>query len=456
MIDPARIRVLHDRPPRRDGAFVLYWMQASQRTRFNHALEHAAGLANDLRQPLVVGFGLTDDYPEANARHYAFMLQGLRDVGRNLERRRVRFVCRRGSPPDVAVKLARRASIVVCDRGYLRHQKRWRDDVADRAGCRVVEVESDVVVPADVASTKKEFAARTIRPKILKQRDAFLVAPPTVRLKKASLDLDLGDGSIDLSDPLKLTTSLRLDASVTPSPLLTGGEDAARERLNEFVTKKLARYDAHRSEPAAGGTSMLAAYLHFGQASPVEVALAVREAASGSGEPGAEAFLEELIVRRELAVNFVHYEPRYDTYAGAVPAWARQTLKKHAKDRRPHVYTLRQLESAATGDAYWNAAQREMVVTGFMHNTMRMYWGKKILEWSRTPEAAYKAALYLNNKYFLCGRDPNAYANVAWLFGLHDRPWGERDVFGTVRYMNAAGLDRKFDMDAYVTKVAAL
>jgi len=195
-------------------------------------------------------------------------------------------------------------------------------------------------------------------------------------------------------------------------------------------------------------------YLHFGQISPLEIALAVRRSRVRD-RANKDAYLEELLVRRELAINFVFYNRRYDVYA-SLPRWARATLKAHRHDRREHVYTLRQLEAAETHDPYWNAAMTEMRLTGKMHNYMRMYWGKKILEWTRTPAAAFRRALDLNNRYFLDGRDPASYANVAWCFGKHDRPWKQRPVFGTVRYMNAAGLERKFDMDAYVRRVAGL
>ena len=186
----------------------------------------------------------------------------------------------------------------------------------------------------------------------------------------------------------------------------------------------------------------------------MEVALKVA-ATKGGSKDDREAYLEELIVRRELAINFVYYAKNYDSY-GSLPGWARKTLKRHRNDSREHVYTRAQLEAADTHDKYWNAAMREMVHSGFMHNSMRMYWGKKILEWCNTPEYAFRTALDLNNKYFLDGRDPNSYANVAWCFGQHDRGWTERKIFGTVRYMNDRGLERKFDMDAYIESVDAL
>jgi deoxyribodipyrimidine photo-lyase len=427
-------------------------MQQSQRTRFNHALEFAIEQANALNRPLVVGFGLMDDYPEANERHYAFMLQGLRDVERALRERRIQFVIRRGSPPRVALHLASEAAIVVCDRGYLRHQKRWRDQVADRARCRVVQVESDVVVPVEVASDKHEFAARTIRPKIHRHWKKYVVNLPAGRVRHSSLDLGLSS-EIDLSDVSAALAQLKLDRSVKPTDRLGGGAGAARRLLKRFIRHRLAGYEESRNDPSAEATSMMSAYLHFGQISPIEIALEVLKSRAPS--QARDALLEELIVRRELAVNFVNFHPKYDTY-DCLPEWAKKTLVAHRTDKRPYRYTRGQLEAAQTHDRYWNAAQLEMTRTGYMHNYMRMYWGKKILEWTRAPDEAFAVTLYLNNKYFLDGRDPNSYANVAWIFGLHDRPWSRRPIFGTVRYMNAAGLERKFDMDAYVRFVESL
>ena len=452
MIDPTRVRALNERPIRAAprAAYVLYWMQQSQRATFNHALEYAAEQANALGLPLLVAFGLMDDYPEANERHYAFMLQGLRDVAADLTTRRIAFVVRHGSPSDVAVKLSRDAALVVCDRGYLRIQRRWRDDVADRAGCAVIEVESDAVVPVEVASDKQEFAARTIRPKILRQRDAYLVPVKAVKLKVDAAGLPV-KGDFDPADVDGTLKRPKLDRSVPRSTHFEGGSREAGRRLAHFVRNLLPGYAEGRNEPAAAQSSALAAYLHFGQVSPLQMALAAVEA---KGAPAADrdAFLEELIVRRELAINFCYHCPNYDAYE-CLPAWARKTLEQRRGDARYHVYARAELEAADTHDPYWNAAQREMNLTGFMHNYMRMYWGKKILEWTPSPQEAYETTLYLNNKLFLCGRDPNAYANVAWIFGLHDRPWGPaRPVFGTVRYMNAAGLARKFDMAAYVRK----
>ena len=450
-IHDTRVQPLNDEPAR-DGRYVLYWMQQSQRTRFNHALEYAAARANALNQPLVVGFGVTDAYPEANARHYRFMLEGLRDVAAALSERGAAFVVRKGDPAAVALELAGDASLVVCDRGYLRVQKAWRDTVADDAGVEVVRVESDVVVPVDVASDKREFAARTLRPKVTKRWGEYLTPLRPVKLKRDALALRLK--GLDVSDVDRVLASLKLDRSVPANPQFTGGERAAwRLFTREFLPRHLTDYDAHRNQPQTDYVSHMSKYLHFGQVSPVELALKVRSAAAPEGDRA--SFLEELLVRRELAQNFAEFTPGYDRY-DCLPPWARQTLAKHRRDRRKFVYTRQQLEDAGTHDPYWNAAMREMRHTGYMHNHLRMYWGKKILEWSATPEEAYDTALRINNRYFIDGRDANSFANIGWVFGLHDRPWGERPIFGTVRYMSAEGLERKCDIDGYVRKVDKL
>lgn len=264
-------------------------------------------------------------------------------------------------------------------------------------------------------------------------------------MKKDSLGLRFD--SLDLGDADAVLASMDVDRSVGRVRRYVGGAGQARKLLRRFLSAKLKDYAALRNDPSLDIQSHMSPYLHFGQISPLEIALAVPR--SRAGEKSKEAYLEELLVRRELAVNFVFYNPRYDEYA-AVPHWARTTLKAHAGDRREHVYTPEQLASSRTHDPYFNAAMAEMRLAGKMHNYMRMYWGKKIIEWTRSPRRAFRTMLALNNRYFLDGRDPASYTNVAWCFGKHDRPWTRRPVFGTVRYMNAAGLKRKFRIDDYV------
>ncbi|WP_240432543.1 deoxyribodipyrimidine photo-lyase [Rubrobacter indicoceani] len=449
-IPEERVQSLNDEPARRDGDYVLYWMQASVRSRFNHALEYALWRANDADQRLLVVFGLTDDYPEANLRHFTFLLEGLSDVQKNLKRRGIKLVVRRGSPEKVAVEAAKGASLVVTDRGYLRHQRKWRKTVAEEAGCEVVQVESDVVVPVEVASDKREYAARTIRPKIKKHLDDFLAALDPIEPQKSSANMS--EEGLDLSDTEAVLSRMKnLDREVAAvSKLYRGGESEARRVLSDFLDARFSSYSENRNQPQTDAVSHMSKYLHYGHISPLEVALAVRD--SGAADQNIDDYLEELIVRRELPMNFVYYEPDYDKFS-CLPDWAEKTLSKHRDDAREYSYTRWQLEDAETHDEYWNAAMRELRYTGYMHNYMRMYWGKKILEWSDTPEYAHQTALYLNNKYFLDGRDPNSYANVAWIFGVHDQAWKERPVFGKTRYMAAGGLERKAKPEEYVKKV---
>jgi deoxyribodipyrimidine photo-lyase len=451
-IHDSRIRSLNDLDVRQRD-YVLYWMQQSQRAEYNHALEYAVQQANKLGQGVVVVFGLMDDYPEANLRHYMFMLEGLQETQAALAKRGIKMVVQKGHPPDIALSTGRNASLIVCDRGYLRHQRQWREKVTGNAGCRVVQVESDVVVPLEVASNKAEYAARTIRPKIHKYLKDYLFEFKPTRIKKPSLNTRLG--GLDLSDIEAVAKKLSIDKGVLPvSNFFTGGTSRAKKLFEKFLRHRFGQYVANRNQPQTDDISHMSKYLHFGQISPLYLALKVQDTDKRRKE-AREAFIEELVVRRELAMNFVFYTSKYDSFQ-CLPDWAKKTLNAHKKDKREHAYTRGQLENAETHDDYWNAAMREMKYTGFMHNYMRMYWGKKILEWSSSPEKAYKTTLAINNKYFLDGRDANSYTGVAWVFGIHDRAWFERPIFGKVRYMAASGLERKCDIQAYVKKVDAL
>jgi deoxyribodipyrimidine photo-lyase len=446
MIPPARIQVINPATGKEKGRHVLLWLQASVRASCSHALEYAIEQANELRKPIVACFALTPTYPEASERHYAFLLEGLADTGARLRERGIPLIVREGDPPTVITDMAADACLVVMDRGYLRHQKRWRQQVAEAIDAPLVQVESDVVVPVDAVSGKEEYAAATIRPKIHRLLDRFLV-PLQERMVMHPMP-DPGWETLPWKDPERILSLLDMDHSVPRVTGFHGGTTEAQRRLKEFIASGLDRFATERNDPNRDALSGMSPYLHFGQISPLEIALAVK----ATGSPSADAYLEELIVRRELSINFVHRNPRYDSFA-CLPPWAKATLEAHAGDRREYLYTPDELELGKTHDQYWNAAQLQMVRTGKMHGYMRMYWGKKILEWSGTPEEAFRTALYLNNRYELDGRDPNGYAGVAWCFGKHDRPWGERPVFGMIRYMNAAGLRRKFDIGTYVGRM---
>ncbi|MFB0502013.1 MAG: deoxyribodipyrimidine photo-lyase [Candidatus Bathyarchaeia archaeon] len=445
MIREERIKKLNEKETK-NGRYILYWMQASHRTVFNQALEYAILKANKMNRPVVVYFGITDYFPQANERHYCFMLEGLREVQSSLNEKGIAMVVWHMSPELGAIELSKDASLVVVDRGYLRIQKKWRSYVAQSIDCSLVQVEGDVVVPVETASPKEEYSAATFRPKIKKKLGSYLLLLKENRPKVDSLRLDFD--SFDIEDPEKALSRLEVDRSIRRVKDFHGGATEAKKHLEDFLKNKLDYYTELRNDPTKEFLSNMSPYLHFGQISPIYIALKILETDS----PGKDAYLEELIVRRELSVNFVFYNQNYDSFDG-LPNWAKKTLREHEKDLREQIYTMEELENADTHDPYWNAAQKEMIIKGKMHGYMRMYWGKKIIEWTRTPREAFKIALYLNNKYELDGRGPNGFTGVAWCFGKHDRPWKERQIFGKIRYMTAKGLRRKFDADLYVEKI---
>jgi deoxyribodipyrimidine photo-lyase len=445
MIEKRRMQILNDKKIR-NGKYVVYWMQASQRSEYNHALEFAIAQANELHKPLLVYFGLTDRYPLASERQYAFILEGLKETRDALYERGIKMIVRRESPETGAVEIARNACLMIVDRGYTRIQRYWRAIAAGMLSCPLIQVETNVIAPIEDVSDKEEYSAATIRGKIWAELKEYLTPMKKTRLKVDSTNLR--PESFDIDDINKALSRLDINRKIKRVERFPGGTKKAVKLLQEFIDRKLNTYDKNKSDPTIDGVSHLSPYLHFGQISPLHIALQIVQK---KGE-GAQAFLEELIVRRELSMNFVFFNKHYDSFE-CLPDWCRATLNDHKGDRREYVYDMERLEKGITHDPYWNAAQKEMVYLGKMHGYMRMYWGKKILEWSESPETAYKTALYLNDKYELDGGDANGYAGVAWCFGKHDRPWSERPIFGKVRYMNAEGLRRKFDADGYVKLV---
>ena len=445
MIQEKRVTKLNNKPVK-TGKYVLYWMQAAQRAEYNHALEYSVRRANKLKVPVVVLFGIADNYPEANLRHYHFMLEGLKETKNALEHLGIKIVVKHKPPELAAVEIATKACMVIVDAGHTCVQRQWRRYAARHIQCSLEEVETNLIVPVTEASEKENFSAGTFRPRIMAKLKDYLVQLKCVKPSYDSLNMKFA--SFNISDTGSALSKLDIDRSVGPVKNFKGGTTEAKRRLKAFIRNKLDHYADLRNDPCLDATSNMSPYLHFGQISPLYIALKVLE----SGSPGKEAYLEELIVRRELSHNFVFYNGKYDRF-DCLPPWARNTLNLHSHDKREYVYSLKEFEQAETHDPYWNAAQKEMTITGKMHGYMRMYWGKKILEWSKNPKEGFRIALHLNNKYELDGRDPNGFAGVAWCFGKHDRAWGERKVFGKIRYMNAAGLKRKFDPDRYIKKV---
>ena len=442
MIHAERIRNLNGEEPDLRGSYVVYWMQASVRSHWNHTLEYAIETANTLKKPLIVVFGLTDDFPNANSRHYRFLIEGLRDVRSGLRERGIPLVVERDSPPSVLLKYADDAAAAVTDRGYLDIQEKWVDEAAGALHIPFTQVESNVIVPVETASDKEEYSAGTFRPKISRQLKRFMVPLRMRTLHVESLDLEPGPEFEDV------VRDFRAPEELEPS-VFRGGTASALSIFSEFLREKLECFERYRNDPVKNCLSNMSPYLHFGQISPLYLALRASETRE------CPEFLEELIVRRELSMNFVHYSESYSSIS-CLPEWAQRTLMDHVADPREYEYSLRELESASTHDPYWNAAQQEMVITGKMHGYMRMYWGKKILEWTDHPARAYDIAIYLNDRYEIDGRDPNGFAGVAWCFGKHDRAWAEREIFGKVRYMNDRGLKRKFRIDDYVDRIRGL
>lgn len=451
MILKNRIKILNDKNII-DNPFVIYWMQSSQRTEYNHALEQAIIEANKLEKPLLVYFGLTDNYKEANQRHYYFMLEGLKEVKEELEKRNIKMLIKHILPEIGALEMSSLAALMVVDRGYLRNERRWREYLARNANCKVIQVETNVIVPIEEVSLKEEYSAATIRNKISRLLEDQIVPLSQRTCAFSSIDIDITFNGkpmdeFDIEDIDGAITRLNIDKTVKEVNYYKGGTSRAKYLLENFIKYKLDSYNKLKNHPGEDYSSNLSPYLHFGQISPLYIYIELMEI----NIVDKKAFLEELIIRRELSMNFVYYNNDYDSYE-CIPNWAKISLDKHKEDPRDFIYSLEELEKAKTHDIYWNAAQREMMITGKMHGYMRMYWGKKILEWSSTPQEGYNKTIYLNNKFLLDGRDPNGYAGVAWCYGKHDRPWGERNIFGMIRYMNDKGLKRKFEMNKYTTK----
>ena len=451
MIQEDRIAYLNEKEER-PGQYIIYWMQASQRVEYNQALETAIRIANKRSLPVLVYFEFTKNFPDANFRHYYFMLEGLQEVNNELKKNNIKMILHYQEDnitPDL-LKLAKDAAIVVTDCGYLHFHLEWREKYAEEIPCLMLQVESDIVIPVETASTKEEFTAGSFRPKVNRLLSDYLKPIDTTEPKHSSLNFAIK--SLPIDDISNCLDYLTVDSSVPASPIFHGGNSKAKDFLNQFIKEKIYRFESLRNNPSEDYLSHMSPYLHFGQISPLYIALKLKSEAPAEAY---RVYLEELIVRRELAINYVYYNANYDKFKG-LPRWAKSSLEKHQHDTRKIVYSIAELEHSLTHDPYWNAAQQEMVITGKMHGYMRMYWGKKILEWSTAPQEAFERCIYLNNKYELDGRDPNGYTGIAWCFGKHDRAWKERPIFGKVRFMNDNGLKRKFDMEKYIQKVQEL
>jgi deoxyribodipyrimidine photo-lyase len=426
---------------------VIYWMTREQRVADNWALLLAQNIAVQHKRPLVVVFCFVPDYPGANIRHYGFMLKGLQEVEQNLKKLKIPFALLQGAPPETLPEYLAEinGAFLVTDFDPLRLKRSWQKAVVSNIKGSFYVVDGHNIVPCWHASSKQEYGAYTLRPKIKKLLPVFLCDFPTIVPHPFGSE-KYSAAPVDWQGIYNYVS----DHSSREVDWLMPGEAAAMEKALRFIKEGLPDYNRKRNDPNLDGQSNISPYLHFGHVAPQRLALLVNKARVHVEEK--EAFLEELIVRRELADNFCYYNENYDRFEG-FPDWARKTLDVHRSDKREYQYSLETFEHGKTHDELWNAAQRQMVERGKMHGYLRMYWAKKILEWSARPEEAMEIAIHLNDRYELDGRDPNGYAGVAWsIGGVHDRAWQERPIFGKVRYMSYAGCARKFDVKQYVAR----
>lgn len=443
-IHPARIHHLH--PGTGGSGPVVYWMQRDQRAADNWALLYARRQATRLQRPLEVWFCLLPRFLEAGLRQYAFMLRGLQETEQDLRALGIGFRLLCGTPPEILPPLLQReqAALLVTDFNPLRLARYWKQETAVRCSLPIDEVDAHNIVPCRHVSPKQEFAARTLRPRLHRLLGEFLTPFPKLEplpqaVRKPAVDWKAAWNSLDV------------DRSVTEIAHPQAGCRAAQRTLGRFLEERICRYGELGNDPNQEVRSELSPYLHFGQISAQQVALA----ALGRGDCAAsrDVFLEELVVRRELAENFCFHREDYDQVS-AFPDWAKKTIEQHTADPREMMYDEEELETGETHDPLWNAVQRHLVTAGTMHSYLRMYWAKKIMEWTPTAADALRITLRLNDRYQLDGRDPNGHTGAAWCIGgVHDRAFAERTVFGKIRYMSLDGCRRKFDVDGYIARI---
>ena len=461
LADDPRVTIRRSGAPTRDGKCVVYWMQRAQRGRDNHALDKAIDVANELGLPCVAYFAAISNFPHANLRHYTFLNQGLPDIEADCAERSVSFIMRRATPGKPGHEDHERffadvkAAMVIGDENPMRVPEQWRVQLAETLRIPFWTVDADVIVPSKLLE-KAQFSAGVARPRLYRALPEFLqpyTNPHALIAWKRPRGL--------LADDVRADITLGwqdFDRTVKPVEAWHGGHHAATKRLQKFCAEMLQTYDHDRNHPEIDGSSKMSPWLHFGHIGPQTVALALDAAAKKHPalRPARECYFNELIAWRELAVNFVRYQPDYDSPTCA-DNWARQTIEDHDRDQREVLYKLPILENAETHDELWNAAQLQMLHYGWMHNYLRMYWAKKILEWTPNVRIAMKVAIYLNDKYFLDGRDPNGYAGIAWaMLGKFDRAWFDRPIFGKRRYMSAASTGKKFNSKLYIQQMNAL
>lgn len=447
-----RVQLLNDKNENKKAKYIMYWMQIFKRTYDNHALKFAIEKANELDLPLLVYEGLKFYYPWASDRIHTFILEGVEEKREEFEKLGITYIFylqkNNKSPKQTVKKIAKDAAVIVTDDFPCFIIPEHNQAIVEKAEIPVYAVDSNGIIPMSKFE-KENYGAYTIRPRIHKILDEYFIPFEEVKIKnkKTDIKVDCPDTLINSKNIAELVATCDIDHSVKPSPIYHGGTKNGRKRLKKFVKEILPNYNITRNKPEIDGSSRLSSYLHFGFLSALEVAIAVKD--SDAPEEAKDEFLEELIVRRELAYNFTNFNDKYDSL-DSLPDWVQQTMREHVDDERPEVFTLKELENCETYDELWNATQREMNETGEVHNYVRMLWGKLVIQWTKNYEDAFAILEHLNNKYCLDGRNPNSYAGILWCFGKHDRAWKEREIFGKIRYMTSNSTGKKFDSKKYI------
>uniref|UniRef100_A0A1B6H369 Deoxyribodipyrimidine photo-lyase n=1 Tax=Cuerna arida TaxID=1464854 RepID=A0A1B6H369_9HEMI len=446
-----RVKILssaQDVPDWAEG--VVYWMFRDERVQDNWALLFAQKLALKNEIPLHVCFCVKPKFLDATIRHYKFLFKGLEEVASECKSLNIEFHLLIGNGEEVLPSFVEKNKIgaVVLDFMPLRDCLSWAQTLKKSLPKEVplIQVDAHNIVPCWTASDKLEYGARTIRGKITRQLPEFLTQfPPVVKhpfsgkLKADEIDWEAAE------------KTLQVDRSVGPVKGFVPGYKAGISVLQEFCNKRIKLFGSKRNDPTVNALSNLSPYFHFGQISVQRAILCVKKLGSSHKE-SVDAFVEEAVIRRELSDNFCFYNKKYDSIDGAYD-WAKKTLNDHKKDKRTYVYTRSELEESKTHDDLWNSAQIQLVRDGKMHGFLRMYWAKKILEWTASPEEALASAIYLNDRYSMDGRDPSGYVGCMWsICGIHDQGWREREIFGKIRYMNYEGCKRKFNVSAFVAR----
>lgn len=445
-----RVRLLNDKSANNEGKYILYWMQMFKRTTHNHALNFAIREANLRKIPLIVYEGLKYYYPWASDRIHTFILEGVEEKRAEFEKLGIRYLFYlqqdENSPKNTVAELATDACLIVTDDFPCFIIPKHNERIAEKANIPVYAIDSNGVIPLSKFD-KEQYAAYTIRPRIKRMLPDYLKCEEDEKIVVRADNLQVNCPDTKVKNIAELVKNCAIDHSVKPSPIYHGGSLNAQKRLKYFIKNIFPNYAETRNECSVDGSSRLSPYLHFGYLSVYEIVEAVENA--DVQKESKEAFLEELIVRRELAYNFTKFNDKYDSLE-CLPNWTQESMRKHANDTRDRIYTIEQLENYKTHDEIWNAAQRELVETGGMHNYVRMLWGKNVIGWTKSYEEAFAILEDFNNKYALDGRNPNSYAGILWCFGKHDRPWFERNVFGTIRYMTSGSSGKKFNSKKYI------